>query len=337
MGGLTPRLGNWVDGDAFFDRVHEMAAFMRAIDAGDHVSLIAQRRVGKSSLLKEAARRHGDRYTFVYVDLQDFTEPRDVVLAIAAAARADPRAWTLVRSGLERVLGSLEQVGGERFAVKLRDGLGADWRAQGDRLLADLAAGSPPPVLLLDELPMLLGRVLRDGDHRPRTGGIEQADLLLSWLRRNALAHAGKLRIVVTGSIGLEPLARQVGLSGALNVYAPMLLPAWDAPVAVEALHALGAHEGLTWSPEAAERVVELLGSNIPYHVQVVFRHVADDAARLRRTQISARDVDRVYRTRVLAHHGHAELAHMEERLRRVLPMGTSSRGHGAGPSPRSC
>lgn len=62
------------------------------------------------------------------------------------------------RETLERQVGPW--VEGERF-WDLRDGLAADWPPKGDALLAELAAGEQPIVLLIDELPVLVNRLLK--------------------------------------------------------------------------------------------------------------------------------------------------------------------------------
>jgi ABC-type iron transport system FetAB ATPase subunit len=53
---LKPAHGNWVDGDRFFDREREMELFLEKIRDRAHLLLVAQRRMGKTSLMREAKR-----------------------------------------------------------------------------------------------------------------------------------------------------------------------------------------------------------------------------------------------------------------------------------------
>ena len=48
---------NWVDGDRFFDREAEIEALMERVREGTHTLLTAQRRMGKTSLVRELLRR----------------------------------------------------------------------------------------------------------------------------------------------------------------------------------------------------------------------------------------------------------------------------------------
>ena len=71
--------------------------------------------------------------------------------------------------------------------VKLRAGIDAGnrWR-KGDEVLAALAESDRPVVLAIDELPILVNRLIRgnSGDVTPQ--GTIAADEFLSWLRKNA-------------------------------------------------------------------------------------------------------------------------------------------------------
>ena len=320
MVSLVNRVGPSVSGGDFFGRDVEVPLFIERLKRGDHVSLIAQRRIGKSSLLKEVKRRLDGEFACIYVDLQGCNDAGDAVVAMALAAREHTGLWSRIHQTFANVLGNVESVGAGDLQIQLRDGVIGDWRAKGDRVLADLAGGERPVVLLLDELPILLVHMLREVSGVERPGGRDEAERFLSWLRKGALAHTGTLRVVVTGSIGLEPIARQVGLSGTLNIYSPFTLEPWTAEVGEEALAALAKGAKLTLEADARRAVIDHLGSCIPYHVQLFFSYLSDDAGRHQRAKVEVADVERVYKTRMLSSQGHAELAQMEERLRPMVP-----------------
>lgn len=320
MSALINRVGPVVTGSDFFGREVEVQRMVDLLRRGDHISLIAQRRIGKSSLLREVQRRVEPDMVCLYVDLQDCLGAADAIAALTEAAHAHTRLRTRALLAFQNLLGSVEEVGGELLRLKLAEGLQGDWRHRADRVVADLLKADAPLVIMLDELPVLLVRLLRDGQGRARPDGHEQADRLLSWLRRAALGAEGRLRLVLTGSIGLHPIAHQAGLSGTLNIYAPFSLTAWEPATAIQALRALAKRQDLQMDDAAVEEVVARLGVCIPYHVQLFFSQLDEDAKRRRSTVVGHLDVQRVYTTRLLSSHGHVELAHMEERLRLVVP-----------------
>ena len=283
---LSPALGNYVTGNAFFGRDTELALLRSRLLSRQHVTLVAQRRMGKTSLCKESARRYGEEFSFFYVDLQHKRDGADAVAAIAAAAREHVGAWTKVRTVFENLVGAVDSVGNENLSLRLRDAIAGDWRPQGERVLRALEGLPAPAVLILDELPILLTNMMLDRDGRWRQGGREAAAELLEWLRASCIAAQGQVVVVVTGSVGLGPVAARAGASGALNHYAEVSLGPWDAPVAMAAAEALLANHGLTLEADAAEEMVICLGSCIPYHVQLLVDHVAQDATRARRASV---------------------------------------------------
>lgn len=62
--------GNPVTGERFWNRQSELDDCVRYLEEGAHVSLLAPRRTGKSSLMLEAAKRLSDRFVCLNVDWQ---------------------------------------------------------------------------------------------------------------------------------------------------------------------------------------------------------------------------------------------------------------------------
>jgi hypothetical protein len=127
------------------------------------------------------------------------------------------------------------------------------------------------------------------------------------------------VRIVLTGSIGLEPLVREAGLSAALNTFTPFHLGPWARDVARGCLAALANGYGLVPHADAIEEMLDRLGMYIPHHVQMFFDHVYQEARLVGSSEISVALVREVYTRSMLGIRGHVELSHMEERLKMVL------------------
>ena len=90
---LKRATGNWVVGDQFWDREAEVALFIERLNEGAHLLLTAPRRIGKTSLMKEVARRSQGRFISLYVDLQKAESPSDAVVELSLAAREYEPAW----------------------------------------------------------------------------------------------------------------------------------------------------------------------------------------------------------------------------------------------------
>ncbi len=113
--------------------------------------------------------------------------------------------------------------------VRLRAGIDAgNWRQRGDQIFAAFALSEKPVVLAIDELPILINRLLKGHDYRITPDRRKTADQFLSWLRKNGQTHRGRVSMIVSGSVGLEPILKQAGLSAQANIFSPFELRPWS-------------------------------------------------------------------------------------------------------------
>ncbi|MCD4709016.1 MAG: hypothetical protein K8S62_14905 [Candidatus Sabulitectum sp.] len=75
--------------------------------ANGNVVLIAQSRVGKTSLLHEVISRLEDKYICLYLDLEDAKSPMDMVAHLAVATRLHKKLWKKILSTSESILRSV--------------------------------------------------------------------------------------------------------------------------------------------------------------------------------------------------------------------------------------
>jgi len=316
--------GNWVVGDQFWDREPEITRFTELLDEGAHILLVAPRRIGKTSLMREVERRINNRYICLQVDLQKSQVAADAVVELSVATRPYRRLWEktsdIFRNIRCLVTDTVESLKIDDLTLTLRSGLTAgDWRAKGDALLDNLADSDRPVVLFLDEIAILVNRMLKGSDYKITPERIQEVDAFMSWLRENSIRHKGKLRIVLTGSIGIEPILRQAGLSATLNTFSPLNLPPWDSETALGCLEALANQYGIRFQDGVGEKIVEKLGCCIPHHVQIFFDKIYSGCKFQKQTEVTADFVEEVYQREMLGVRGHAELSHLEERLKMVL------------------
>ncbi len=318
--------GNWVEGDRFFDREVEVELLMERIQDGTHTLVTAQRRMGKTSLVRELLRRLKERGDFgtVFVDLEDATSAADAVVEIAAASRTVHSSWSRVRDWIVRststALDRVDELGLSELRVKLRAGIDAgNWRARGDGVFTSLAENEKPVVLAIDELPILVNRLLKGHDYKMTPERRQQADEFLSWLRKNGQAHRGRVSLVVAGSVGLEPILEQARLSAHANIFSPFELRPWDERTAVECLGELAESYNLLVSAEVRREMCRRLRCCVPHHVQHFFDKLHEHLRRKRRPEASLDDVRRVYSEEMLGVRGQVYLEHYQGRLRMVL------------------
>lgn len=314
--------GNWVSGDDFFGRERELEVLERKVRGGSHVLLTGQRRMGKTSLARELGRRLAQQdWLFLFADLEAATRAEDAVAEIAAAARIAGVVRT-VRSRIADVWrgfrGRIEEIsaGPEEFRMKFRGELNAgNWRRYGGELIRACAEHERPALLVMDELPIFLNRMLRE-----EQDGRKRVDEFLSWLRREMQDIGGKsLSLVVSGSIGLEPLVRRLGIPDRINHFYPFRLGPWDREASIACFERLAGDCGLSIEDGVAAAVYKKLGIGVPHHVQAFFARLQDFAAMQGRERVTPPDVEEVYRTQLLGPPGQNDLVHYETRLGEAL------------------
>ena len=234
---MRPTAGRWVSGEDFFDREGELRVLESHVADHNHLLLTGQRRMGKTSIARELGRRLERRgWIFIFADVEGATCPEDAVATIAKETYPVRSIASRLGSGVKEWFSeNFEEVGAHGFHAKIRAGLNAgNWRRLGEKLLRHCADQEAPVLLVIDELPIFLKRMLRhDGDAR-------RVDEFLSWMRGaiQSLGDKGPV-FIVSGSIGLQPLVRRLGISDRINHFYPIRLEPWDRKTSAECFNRL--------------------------------------------------------------------------------------------------
>ena len=95
-----------MEGERFFDREVELEALRERIRDGTHTLLTAQRRMGKTSLVRELLRRLREEgeYETIFVDLEAAANAGDAIAEIAFETRSIQGVWSNVLSHFSNFL-----------------------------------------------------------------------------------------------------------------------------------------------------------------------------------------------------------------------------------------
>lgn len=317
-------LGNWVVGEDFWDRKPELALLIEYIQEGGNILLTAPRRIGKTSLMRETSRQLEGKFICLHVDLQKAHSAADAIVELSMATKPHLGLWakttSLFDSVLSKLTGKIDSLRIDELTITLRSGItGTDWQAKGDRLFEALAESELPVVIFFDEVPILVNRLLQGPDYKITPERRSETDAFMSWLRQNSIRHQKKVRMVVTGSIGFEPILHLAGLNATLNTFTPLSLQAWTDDTAQDFIRACAIEYGLNLRGGAEQQMIKQLGYCIPHYVQVFFDRVYRYSKLRDTVEITPTVIDDVYNTEMLSIQGHAELSHLEERLKTVL------------------
>ena len=135
---------NWVGGDNFFDREIELEVLEERVRDRPHTLLTAQRRMGKTSLVRELLRRLGETNELetVFVDLESAMNAADAVTDLSIGAKSVRGVFDQIKANfanlLKEVSIQIDELSISELRVKLRAGIGAGiWVQKGDAISLD--------------------------------------------------------------------------------------------------------------------------------------------------------------------------------------------------------
>ena len=308
-----------VVGDDLYGREDEIERLWTALGRRESLLMLAPRRVGKTSLMRELQRDPRPNWDVVYINVEDARGAADLFARVIAALAQDSRYRNWLEAGrlpqaLRSAWTSLTHV--KALGVELKRAVGQDWASTADYLekrLERLPEGRRL-LIIIDELPILVSRMLRS------EGGREDAALLLGRLRRwrQTPALRDKVQALIGGSIGLEGVLRRARLSASINDLAPFRVASWSRPTAARFLKDVGKDAGFPLTDRWIERMLDLLRDSVPYHVQLFFAALQNDCDGTPGV-LSSSVIERCFEERLTGPEGTPHLDHYASRLEFVF------------------
>jgi uncharacterized protein len=300
-------MGRLATGSAFFDRQEVISRAWDLLKTSN-LLLLAPRRVGKSSLLNrmdETSEQQG--YKTLYLSVPDAEDELDFIKRLVRGFR--DAQWSSMgwgRAFREHLPKDLELV--------LKTGLldlkakNFDWRRPADELEGLLKVGDSKTILLIDELPLLIGAIVRQDP------GGSRAERFLLWLKR--LREQYPPRWFFAGSIGLDTVARRLRLSGTIHDLQPLELGAFTFEKAREYLMGRGEFCHWTLTSETVDAIVAAVEWPIPFYLNLVFEQLRVIVGELK-TSPAPEMVELALER--LMQHGRTHFDHWDERLSKML------------------
>ncbi len=277
------RVGTPVRGEDCFGRDRFVELTWQKIGAG-HVLLAAPRRFGKTSVMYRLMDAPRDNYKIVHADLEAHTDAATFLTELVVQLANDSRFTQMVHglSGLRKNFWSafrtnFSELEAFKFKIKLRDELKQDWQNAGEELFKKLSAQPHPVLFILDEFPMMIDRMARSEAHR------EEAKTLLRWLRKLRLSPDIKnVHFLIAGSIGIGQVLNDLGEIASINDFEQLRLEPFTPKVATQFLAALSERHKMALSAECQEKILKLLGTLVPYFIQILFQKFTRRLYRMR-------------------------------------------------------
>ena len=195
--------GSPVEGDDFFGREDEVATLLRQARNGNHVLLLAPRRMGKSSLVAEVSRRleKESGWKIIKADVQDASDEPAFFFEIHQAIKQSGVKLSLLDMVGQHISDFRRNFRGSKVQEIMGD---ESWETAAEsikQLFAEIAKQGQV-LFTLDELPIFLTK-LSDASNGP-----ERVKSLLHWLRSTRHKCGAALPWLLCGSIGFRHIRR---------------------------------------------------------------------------------------------------------------------------------
>jgi uncharacterized protein len=292
---MNVRIGPPATGDNFYKRPALIKKLLRILKE-NNVAFLGPRRTGKTSCLEEIKANPGN-FLPILLNLEKHdsveawltamvSELRKVLEQPASlAAHLKARTATLL-SGIKTIevpyIASVELSASEGVSK---------WRKPADEFLKVIGGADVPILFLLDEFPTFLKLVAKK---RSR----DEVEAVLNWFR--AARHDLKdkqVRFLVTGSIGLKGVVRNLGLTPTLNEFDTHEIPPLTEAEALGLLETLARDNGIPLDLRGRRKILSLLGANWPILLQLFVSEIQEGEFRKPPT---AKQLDAIYRERLV-------------------------------------
>ena len=215
-----------------YGRNAEVADIFKLFKAGKDISQHGPRRLGKTFVLDRMVEQGGaHQFICIKVEIAGCAEPqmvfRSVCEEIAANQSVRKRTVSIIIQRMAQAINPRSEQAGPWYQPLLN----LDWEKYLERLLSALQDDKKYQwAILIDELPIFLKAL-----HDKGTAGVNQARGFMN-LFSQLRSKNPRVRWLVTGSIGIDPLARAGQYMGALAKFQPYPLEPLSEPQAIDYL-----------------------------------------------------------------------------------------------------
>lgn len=294
------RVGAPVRGSDFYGREPLVELIWQKLRNGN-ILLAAPRRFGKTSVMYRLIDEPHFDFKVVHADLEHMVEPAELISLLAVQLAKDTR-LTKIANGLSyfpkslwtRFKQSFSEVDLWKIKVKLREQLRPRWQESGEELFKRIADSENTILFVLDEFPMMIDRMARSAKHR------EEARTMLRWLRALRQSPTTRnVRFLIAGSIGISHVLNQLGEISAINDFEQVRLEPFPPGLAMGLLRELERSEKIKLSEPCKRKMLQLIGTHVPYFIQIIFSEAAKAHAQ-DGEPITPKKIEQIYRDKVL-------------------------------------
>lgn len=302
------------DGDFQFrlDFIEDLWEMLKKQD----VLLLAPRRMGKTSVMYHLLDHPQDDWLVVHTNVEAIQSPAQFFIELINALHEhDPhylkhylaKGW----KRLNQVLGRVEEIDILDFKVALREDKdwSTHWKQYTEELIKRIQQSERKIFFIIDELPDMLSNIR---EHDPT-----QLEEFLHLFRSIRMAPQNtKIRWLIGGSVNIRGVLEEEGMINLINDLHVEILPPFTAAEIEKFVTQMLTQRNVEFDPAITARITELLGSPIPYFLQLFTQELYRHWKRTGQSKITTDDVDTVFDHALMGEAARDKLQHFYSRIK---------------------
>ena len=313
-------------GERFYDREDIVKLIWERLDTSG-LLLVAPRRFGKTSVMLNLRDNPKDDYKPVFMDVEWFESPSQFVAELIAEMVRYLPGFQRALSGFTKLRNKLaDALRGIDFSIPIKDPnsdyeiaeikiglkerIEKDWQNLGKILLKQVEQIDGKVILMLDEFPLMLKRMLKGKEK-------DSVETFLHWFRAFRIGPEAlkNVRFIIGGSIGIEHVLDQAGAVASINDLDRIRVEPFPKDVAKSLVNGLFKNQNSTVGDEAIEQVLGEVEIFVPFFLQLLVSETCK-LARDKKEDVSPSLVTQAYRERVISVESRTYFEHFYSRLR---------------------
>lgn len=288
----------------FWDRKRELDDLWYKIDSGNHVLLVAPRRVGKTSIMYNIFDKPKDDYIVLYIDTESADKENEFWKKLFYRLMEEEFVNTLQNKAknLFNKLKTIKINEATINGVKFGDGSEMDYAQAFKKIVRELDADKKL-IIMIDEFAQTIENIIK-------YESVENAKSLLKTHRelRQDSAVSEKVTFIYAGSIGLESVASKIDSISTINDLASVKILPLNFNDAKEFVTLLALSNSIDIQEDEITYLLNKIEWMIPFYIQLIM-----DELRKLEGKIEEEQIDNSFET-ILDNRNHFE--HWHSRLK---------------------
>jgi hypothetical protein len=280
-----------------------------------NVLLIAPRRIGKTTVMYNMLDKPKDNWLVIHLNVEELKSPGDFFITLVDAIHEHQPEYlrrTLAKSSdfLKGIFSRIDKIEAYEFKIELRKSgdLRKNWEERATQLMDRVFASGEKILFIIDEFPDMLNGILGNSP--------DAFETFLHWfriIREKSLNY--DVRWLIGGSVNLIVSLDKQGKVKLVNDLKPEILVPFSADEVREFVTRMFKKNRVLFDDTVIPRILELLGSPIPYFLQMLTQELYRKWKRNRAEPLSADTVTEVFNKTLLGEMARDKLLHYRSRI----------------------